>query len=311
MKGIKIVSTGRCLPSKYVSNDDFSKQLDTSDEWIRSRTGIKGRYKCQEETCLSMATMAAKKAIDKAKVDKEEIGVLIVATQTPDYIFPSTASLVQKNLGMGEEVMAFDIAAACTGFLMALGTARGLLEASPKRYALIIGSEELSRILDYEDRSTCVLFGDGAGAVLIENGSTEFLQRAWSRGNVSALNCPGPGYDNIKLSMKGNEVFKFAVTALEQGIEEILSQKKITMDDLDYCICHQANERIIRHVMKKYPGHEEKFYMNIDKYGNTSAASIPIVLDELNDMGKLKEGTKILCVAFGAGLIWTGVYLEL
>ena len=311
MKGIKIVSTGRCLPERYISNDDFSKVLDTNDEWIRSRTGIKGRYKCQDETCLSMATTAAKKAIDKAGIDKNEIGVLLVATQTPDYIFPSTASLIQKNLGMDEEVMAFDISAACTGFLMALGTARGLLETSAKKYALVIGSEELSRILDYEDRSTCVLFGDGAGAVLIENSNKEFYQKAWSRGNVSALNCLGPGYDNIKLSMKGNEVFKFAVTALEQGIQEIMTQKKITMEDLDYCICHKANERIIRHVMKKYPGHEDKFYMNIEKYGNTSAASIPIVLDELNEMGKLREGMKILCVAFGAGLIWTGVYLEL
>lgn len=311
MKGIRIVSTGRALPKKHVTNDDLSKIMDTSDEWITTRTGIKARYKCEDESCVSNAVEAAKKAIDKAGIDKNQIGAIIVATQTPDYIFPSAACLVQKELGLDEEVTAFDLSAACTGFLLSLGVAKGLLPGLKKKYALVIGSEQLSKILDYEDRSTCILFGDGAGAAIIEAADKAFSQKSWARGDSSALSCFGPGNNDAKLQMKGNDVFKFAVTALHQGIEEILQEENLTMDDIDYCICHQANARIIGHVQKKYPGHEDKFYMNIQNYGNTSAASIPIVLDELVEAGKLKEGMKIVCVAFGAGLTWSSVFMEI
>lgn len=310
MKGIRIVSTGRALPKTQVTNDDLSKIVDTNDEWITTRTGIKSRYKCEEESCVSLATDAAKAAIQNAGIDANDIGVIIVATQTPDYIFPSVACMVQRNLNMDETVCSFDISAACAGFLVSVGTARGLLEASPKRYALVIGSEELSRILDYDDRGTCILFGDGAGAVIIENADKPFLQKTWTRGTLEVLNCLGPGNNDAKLSMKGNEVFKFAVNALSQGIDEVLQEQKLTMDDIDYCICHQANARIISHVQKKYPGFEDKFYMNIQNYGNTSAASIPIVLDEMNHAGMLKEDMKLICVAFGAGLLWSSLYIE-
>ncbi len=309
MKGIHIVSTGLGLPKKVVTNDDLSKIVDTNDEWIVTRTGIKSRYKCEEETCVSLATAAAKEAIESAKVAREEIGVLIVATQTSDYSFPSAACLVAKNLGLSEEITAFDVAAACSGFLMGLGAARGLLEASAKRYALVIGSEQLSKVLDYGDRSSCILFGDGAGAVLIESADNPFRQKSWARGDIEVLNCFGTGCNDAKLRMNGKEVFRFAVNALEQAVVEILEEEKMTMKDMDYCICHQANARIIAHVQKKYPGFEDKFYMNIERFGNTSAASIPIVLDELNKAGKLKAGMKIVCAAFGAGLTWSGLYL--
>lgn len=312
MKGIRIVSTGRALPRKRVTNDDLSRMVDTNDEWIVERTGIKSRFWCEggEESCLSLAVSAAREAIADSNIDINEIGVVLAATSTPDYIFPSVACMVQQELGLPESIAAYDLSAACTGFLLALGSARGLLEASGKRYGLVIGCEQLSRIVDMTDRSTCILFGDGAGAVLFELADHAFVQKSWARGNLEALNCLGPGNQDAKLSMKGNEVFRFAVTALQQGITEVLKQEQLTMEDLSYCICHQANARIIGHVQKKYPGYEDKFYINIENYGNTSAASIPIVLDELRRAGKLSEGMKILCVAFGAGLTWSSLYLE-
>ncbi len=311
MKGIRIVSTGSAVPEKQVTNDDLSLIVETSDEWISSRTGIKSRYKCENESCVSLATEAARVAIERAGIDKNEIGLVIVATQTGDYAFPSVACMVQKNLGLSEELTAFDVGAACSGFLMGLGAARGLLEASNKRYGLVIGSEQLSKILDYTDRGSCILFGDGAGAVLIESADKPFYQKAWSRGNEEVLYCLGAGNNDVKLTMKGNEVFKFAVTVMASAIEEVLSAVGLGMADLDYCICHQANARIIGHVQKKYPGFEDKFYMNIENYGNTSAASIPIVIDEVTRAGKLKPGSKIVCVAFGAGLTWSGLYIEI
>lgn len=310
MKGIRIVGTGSALPEKVITNDDLSRLVDTNDEWITTRTGIKQRYQCEQETCVSLAVQAAEEAVSRAGIDRAEIGVVLVATQTPDYIFPSAACLVQKELGLSEEVMAFDIGAACTGFLMGLGTARALLEASPKPYALVIGSEQLSKIIDYTDRSTCILFGDGAAAVVIESADKSFRQKSWARGNREVLSCLGPGNANAKLQMLGSEVFRFAVTALAQAIEEVLGEEGITMAEVDYCICHQANARIISHVMKKYPGFEDKFYMNIEKYGNTSAASIPLVLDELFREGKLRSGSRVICVGFGAGLTWSGLYME-
>lgn len=313
MKGIRIVSTGRALPEKQVSNDDLSQIMDTSDEWIYTRTGIRYRHKCEKEneSCVSLAVQAADCAIQKADINRDEIGIVIVATQTPDYIFPSAACLVKQELGLGEEVTAFDLSAACTGFLLSLGSARGLLSGMNKKYALVIGSEELSRIMDYTDRTTCILFGDGAGAAVVELADNEFSQKSWSRGNIGALSCPGPGAGEAKLSMNGGEVFKFAVTAMEQGIVEVLEEQNKTLDDIDMVICHQANARIIGHVQKKHPGHEDKFYINVDRYGNTSAASIPIALDELFESGRLQRGMKVVCVAFGAGLTWSSIYMEI
>lgn len=309
MQGIKIVATGRALPQKVVTNDDLSRLVDTSDEWISTRTGIEQRYFCEEETCQSLAILAAKRAVEKAEIDKKQIGLVIVATATGDHVFPSVACMVQNTLGLETEVMAFDLSAACSGFLYGLGVCRSVLSGQDKKYALLIGSEQMSRILDMEDRSTCVLFGDGAAAAVLTLEENEFYQKAWSDGNDEALSCKGVGYKNQHLLMEGSKVFKFAVKAIAQGIDEILEKAGKNMEDIDYVVCHQANERIIDHVSRKYEGVE--FYKNMDRYANTSAASIPIALDEMYEKGMLKEGMQIICVGFGAGFTWSSALLTI
>lgn len=347
VNGIRIVGTGRAVPNRRLTNDDLSRMVETNDEWIRTRTGIRERRICEEETSVSLAVEAAKCAMESAAETlqterntvagraaeqaldwsngdvepdaqpedvsgyiKSEIAVILVATTTPDYAFPSTACLVQKALELPDEVMSFDISAACSGFLYGLDICRGLLANAKKRFALVIGSEQLSRITDYTDRGSCILFGDGAGAALVELRDNLYVQRQWSRGDCEALRCPGVGNDGAKLFMQGNKVFKFAVTALQQGVEQVLSDARMTMEDIDRVICHQANLRIIEHVQKKYPEHAEKFYVNIDRYGNTSAASIPIAIDEMRRSGILPEGSRIICIGFGAGFTWSAVLLE-
>ncbi len=357
MRGIHIVGTGRALPEKILTNEDMSRLVDTSDEWIVTRTGIRQRHICGQETCASLASEAAKKALqeaaEKEQVRPEEIGAVVVATATSDYDFPSTACLVQKELGLSSETMAFDLAAACSGFLYGLEVCRGLLTDSRKKYVLLIGSEQLSKITDYTDRQTCILFGDGAGAAVLRlddslyvhrawsRGSSEslycegvgtdgaklkmdgsevfrfaaavlrlddslYVHRAWSRGSSESLYCEGVGTDGAKLKMDGSEVFRFAVRAFTQGMEAVLMEAGVRLEEVDHVICHQANRRIIEHVMKKYPGQERKFYINIEHYGNTSAASIPIALDEMREKGMLKEGMRVLAVGFGAGFTWSG-----
>ena len=309
MQVIKIVATVRALPQKIVTNDDLSQLVDTNDEWIRTRTGICQRHFCEEETCQSLAIAAAKKAVEKAQIEKEEIGTVIVATATADHAFPSVACMVQNALGLEKEVMAFDLSAACSGFLYGLGVCHGLLLNSRKKYALLIGSEQMSRILDMEDRSTCVLFGDGAAAAVLTLDENEFYKKAWSDGNAEALSCQGVGNENQHLLMEGSKVFKFAVKVIAQGINEILEQSGKKIEDIDYIVCHQANERIIDHVSRKYQG--VKFYKNMDRYANTSAASIPIALDEMYEKGMLKEGMQIICVGFGAGFTWSSALLTI
>ena len=306
MQGISIVGTGSYIPENIVTNEDISKKVDTSDEWIQSRTGIEMRHFCTDEGCTDLAVNAAKRAIENAKIEKEDIGIVIVATSTSDYVFPACACLVQKELELTEEVIAFDIQAACTGFLYGLEVCRGLLNNSKKPYALLIGSEQMSRILDFTDRSTCVLFGDGAGAVVLKASENPFFHRAWASGKREVLYMRGAGNDNSHLIMKGNDVFRFAVGAIRQAINQIMTDAQITMDEIDYVICHQANERIIENVSRKYPGMQNKFYKNIAYYANTSAASIPIVIDEMHRKELLKKNMKILCVGFGAGLTWSG-----
>ena len=310
MRGIHIVGTGRALPEKILTNEDMSRLVDTSDEWIVTRTGIRQRHICGQETCASLASEAAKKALqeaaEKEQVRPEEIGAVVVATATSDYDFPSTACLVQKELGLSSETMAFDLAAACSGFLYGLEVCRGLLTDSRKKYVLLIGSEQLSKITDYTDRQTCILFGDGAGAAVLRLDDSLYVHRAWSRGSSESLYCEGVGTDGAKLKMDGSEVFRFAVRAFTQGMEDVLMEAGVRLEEVDHVICHQANRRIIEHVMKKYPGQEDKFYINIERYGNTSAASIPIALDEMREKGMLKEGMRVLAVGFGAGFTWSG-----
>ncbi len=316
MNGIRIVGTGHAVPDRIVTNDDLSRMVETNDEWIRTRTGIRERRICEDETTISLAVQAAENAIRMAAETmpeeeiKNEIAVILVATTTPEYAFPSVACMVQKALRLSDTVMSFDVSAACSGFLYGLDIARGLLNNSRKRFALVIGSEQLSRIADYTDRGSCILFGDGAGAVLVEQSNGLYVQRNWSRGDDEALRCKGVGNDNAKLFMQGNKVFKFAVTALQQGVEQVLEDAGLTMEEVDYVICHQANLRIIEHVQKKYPLHAGKFFVNIEKYGNTSAASIPIAIDEMRRSGILPSGSRVISIGFGAGFTWSAVLFE-
>ncbi len=310
MQGLKIVAMGSALPRRVITNEEMSQMVETDDEWIRSRTGIGQRHRCEEETCRSLAIEAAKRAFDEAGVAPEDIGFVIVATTTSDTIFPSTACMVQQALGLSTEVMSFDLSAACSGFLYGMTLCHRLLLGSKKPYALLIGSEQLSRIVDYTDRSTCVLFGDGAAAAVLGLQEGDFYARAWSDGNGDVLRCNGIGIEGQYLTMAGKDVFRFAVRVIPEGIEAVLGDAGLTMDDVDLVVCHQANARIIDHVRRKYPGHEDKFFINIERYANTSAASIPLALDELRKTEKWKPGARVLCVGFGAGFTWSSVLFE-
>lgn len=314
MKAIKVLGTGSYVPPKVLSNFDLEKMVETNDQWITTRTGIKERRISDGETTLDLAYKASKKAVDNSGVDPEEIGLIIVATISADNFTPSTACLLQERLGLNDtQVMSFDISAACSGFVYALDIARGLLHSLKKPYCLIVGSEVLSKMVDFTDRGTCILFGDGAGAAVITLSDGLYVSYQDAKGDWEALNCPalqGEEQVPMHLAMAGTEVFKFAVETVPKAIEAVLKEAKITLEQVDHVICHQANERIIRNVMKRLKSNEETFFMNIDKYGNTSAGSIPLALDEMNQKGQLKKGEKIILVGFGGGLTWGAVLLE-
>ena len=305
MNGLKLLATGRCLPAAAVTNEDMRRYVDTSDEWITTRTGIRQRYFCAEgENALTLACGAARQALADSGIPKEELGCVVCATVSADYATPSLSCLVQAKLGLPEEIPVLDLNAACSGFLYAVAVARGLLAQNGKKYALIIGCEVLSRLMNMSDRSTCVLFGDGAGAAVFEAGADfPFYALQGARGDKAIL-ANGPGPLAPELSMDGRAVFRFAVEALPHCIQGIQDQSGLSLAEIDWVVCHQANERIIDHCVKKLKAPAEKFYKNMARYGNTSAASIPIALDEMNRDGKLKPGQKILCVGFGGGLTW-------
>lgn len=314
MNGLHLLSTGRCLPRKAVSNEEMSRFVETSDEWIASRTGIRQRYFCGEgEGNISLATAAAQKALDRAGIRPDQIGLCIVATLTPEYATPSVSCMVQRNLGLPGDIPAFDVNAACSGFLYSLSIASAMLPTLHRPYALLIGCEVLSRMLDMTDRSTCVLFGDGAGAAIVEcSDAHPFTGILGARGDADALGCPGFGMDAPhKIYMDGQAVFRFATQTIPQCIHDVLDKAGMTLADIDHVVCHQANARIIRHAERKLHAHEGQFYVNVDRYANTSAASIPLALDEMNDLGLLTPGKRILCVGFGAGFTWGGALLTL
>ena len=313
MKGLHIISTGRCLPHRAVTNDDMTKLVETSDEWITTRTGIKQRYLCEGENQLDLAIGAARQALERSGIDKKDLGACVTATFTGEYATPSTACLIQKALELPSDMPSLDINAACSGFLYALQVARGLLLQSDRRYALILGVEQLSKITDYTDRGTCVLFGDGGAAAVVELSERHrYFSVLGARGDTESLCCPGINQEEKSyVRMRGNEVFRFAVDCIPRCINEVLDKAGLPLDEIDHVICHQANERIIRHVVKKLGAREGQFYLNLARYGNTSAASIPIALDEMITDGLLRPGMKIILVGFGAGFTWGGVYLEL
>lgn len=323
MQGINVLGFGYYLPKKKVINDDFIDHVDTSDEWIKTRTGINSRYLSEDENTSKLAYEASIKAIKNAKIDKEKIDLIIVATMTPDNFTPSTACILQGLLGLNDtKVMAFDINAACSGYVYSLNVANAMLNSGLYKCALVVGCETLSKIIDFTDRSTCILFGDGAGALVIEGSDTKksyFYARSKydedrfliAEGIQLSSNMNNSIVADHYLKMNGQEVFKFAINALEDGINEILKMSNKTIDDIDIIVPHQANFRIINNVSRKLKLSANKMYVNLDKYGNTSAASIAIALSEGFESGVIKRGMKVILVGFGAGLTWGAVYLEL
>lgn len=308
MNGMHIKATGRYVPEKVVTNDDLSRMVDTSDEWIRTRTGICERHFLAEgETHFEMLTAAARDAITRAGISKEDIGAVVVATLTAEYKTPSTACRIQAELGLPDGIPCFDINAACSGFLYGLQMGKSMLDFVKAPYVLLVSGEALTRITDMTDRSTCVLFGDGAGAMILERSDAHRFEAVLgARGNTELLSCPDGG----TLSMAGQDVFRFAVETIPKCIDEVLQKASLTLEDIDYVVCHQANARIIQYVIRKLKAPEEKFYMNVANYGNTSAGSIPIALDEMAKAGMLSAGKRVICVGFGSGLTWGGALLE-
>ena len=305
MNGIKILGMGRSVPAQVVTNDDMARIVDTSDEWITSRTGIRSRHHCRGETHTQLCREAAQRALERAGVRPEEIGACIVAT--------STACLLQRDLGLPQDIPCFDLSAACTGFLFALHTMECLLNASSRPYGLVIGAEVLSRFSDFTDRSTCVLFGDGAGAAVVEcrAGWPSISAQLGCTGNDQILRIPGARLEEPPLiAMDGRGVFRFAVETVPRCVKQVLQQRGYTVDEIDCFVFHQANARITDLAAHKLGIPPEKYYKNIDHYGNTSAASIPLVLSELQDLGRIGPGSRVLAVGFGGGLTWGGALLE-
>jgi 3-oxoacyl-[acyl-carrier-protein] synthase-3 len=309
----KISGVGSCVPSRTVTNDNLAKIVETSDEWIKSRTGISERRVSDEGTSTSdLALIAAQRALASAKISIEKIDLIIVGTTSPDYLFPSVACILQNKLG-AKNAAAFDVSAACSGFNYALTVACNFISNNNYKNILVVGADTLTKYLDWTDRGTCVLFGDGAGAVVLtpsKNNNAGILSN-WlkAEGHLGdKLVMPGGGSRDPQqnngrfIKMDGKEVFKFAVRVLEESILASLKMANLTVEDIDLLIPHQANDRIIAHVVKKMKLPKEKVYVNLHKYGNTSAASIPLALDEALAEGKIKKGDIIVLSGFGAGL---------
>lgn len=324
MRHVNIIGTGSYAPENTMSNDDIAKLVDTSDEWITSRTGIRERRISTKETTAEMAYEAAKRAIDNAGITADDIDLIICATITPDYFMPSVACMVQGML-MAKKAAAFDLNAACTGFVYAMTTATQFIQSGMYQKVLVIGVDTISKILDWTDRSTCVLFGDGAGAAVISASDKKrgiISSTLSSDGSKqSILYCEAMPLLNpyIKqegervipsIKMQGQEVFKFAVRSVTETIETVLSEGNLTPEDVKFVISHQANRRIIEVVAKNCNIPIEKFFMNLERYGNTSSASVGIALDELVQTGDLKSGDIIILVGFGGGMTSGAILME-
>lgn len=321
----RICGTGSCVPSFAMDNNDIAKLVDTSDEWIRERTGVARRHIIREETTVSMAGEAGKRALDNAGIAAKDVDLIIVSTISSNVILPCTACEVQKELG-ADHATCFDLSAACTGFVVAYNTAVAYLNAGVYQTALIIGSESLSNLTNWKDRGTCILFGDGAGAAVLKKDDTRYyLPVTHSNGSMGgALTCksrydrselslpdqPKPDEKEYLMQMDGREVFMFAVKSVPQVIREVLEKNDVAQEEISYYILHQANKRIVEAIAKRLDEPMEKFPVNLEEYGNTSSASIPILMDELNREGKLEKGQKIVLAGFGAGLTWGASIVE-
>lgn len=314
-----ITGYGSFAPSKVLTNNDLAKMVDTSDDWIMTRTGIKQRHISNDsETTAYLATEAAKVALDEAKIEASELDLIIVATITPEMVFPSTASFVQRSL-KAKNAFAFDLAAACSGFVYGLSVVQQFMENGQLEKALVIGAETLSKITNWTDRKSCILFGDGAGAIVLErknNGKGIIYSTMSSDGDSwKALSCEAYGSvhpankkledsDKIFMQIQGREVYQQAVRRIVETVNKCLDECGLTMDDISIVLSHQMNARIIESAAKRLKLPSEKVFINIAEYGNTSAASVPIAFNECIRSGRIKDGDKVIFVAFGAGLTW-------
>ena len=322
-----VTGLGITVPEKVLTNADFEKFLDTSDEWITQRTGVKQRHIISDgQSTATMATQAAKNALADAGIKPKQLDLIICATITPDMICPATACFVQKGLGV-RDIPAFDIGAACSGFLYGMAVASKFIETGMYKCILLIGADALSRFADYTDRASCVIFGDGAGAVIME--PTQDLNKGVL---YSVMAADGAGWDFIHvpaggsltpashktvdehghfIKMRGRDVYKFAVEKMQWLLSDCMDKCNLTVDDIDLVVPHQVNIRIIRSATEKFNFPMEMVYVNIDRYGNTSAASIPLALGDASREGRIGPGSTLLLVAFGAGLTWAGTVLRL
>lgn len=318
MKYAKITGTGSAVPDAVLSNSDLEKMVETSDEWITTRTGIRERRIADDGTASSdIAHEAAQKALEAADVGPGELDAVVVGTVTPDFLFPSTACVVQSLLG-AKNACAFDLMAGCAGFLYTLHIAQGMIKSGGAQKILVIGAETLSKIVDFKDRSTCILFGDGAGAVVLEGSDEPGILSSlvssdgdcWDLLYVPAGGSRRPVDRDVLetgdqyIKMKGNDVFRVAVKSMESATVDAVEKAGLRPDDIDLFVPHQANHRIVEAVRKRLDFPEEKVFLNLDRYGNTSAASVPLALDEAVRSGRVSRGDTVLFAAFGAGFAW-------
>ena len=317
----KILGTGSYVPDKVLKNDDLKAFVDTSDAWIYPRTGIKERHISTGESTLDLAYQASLKSIETSGIDQNDIDLIIVATVTSDYAFPGVANLLQSRLGI-ENITAFDINAACSGFIYGIQIADKMIKSGAFHCALVVGAEVLTRLTDWRDRNTCVLFGDGAGSMLIGESERPGIKDVitGSQGDEDMLlYCKNPALKDPMVNavskqdhihMKGKEVFKFATRVMPKTMTSLLERNGLDLSDIQHVVAHQANSRIIDKAARDLKIDKEKIYMNIHKYGNTSAASVPIALDEAIRSGTIKRGDQFITVAFGGGLTWAGALIE-
>lgn len=310
--GIKILGTGYSLPERVVTNADMEKIVETNDEWIRTRTGVVTRHHSDDDTVTSLGVKAGRQAIDEAGLKPEDIECIIVGTFTGETLVPNAACLIQAELGIEQLTFAFDLNAACTGFIYNLAVVEGLFASGQIKNALVIGAEILTNVTNWQDRTTCVLWGDGCGAAVVQSDDskqTVFFTAANgdNTGIIESRNFP----KQTPLSMEGNPTFRFATKAMGTAIEKVLEKADLTIDEVDYIIPHQANIRIIEYVQKKFKLDPEKTCITIDKYGNTSSSCIPIGLAEMMKKGRLKTGMKVILVGFGGGFTWGAALLEI
>lgn len=320
----RVIGTGSYAPDKVVSNHDLKAVVETSDEWISTRTGIRQRRVCTNDTSATMAVKASLKAIKAAGIAPEDIDLIVVGTVTPPLVFPSIACLIQAELGIKGGVPAFDVSAACSGFLYALDIADKYIKSGPLKTALVVGVDQFSRLLDWSDRNTCVLFGDGAGAVVVRAEDTEkgilschihsdgrYWELLYVPGSIRPCRFENPADAPAPyLKMNGNETFRLAVRTMGDAITEVMERNNLKKDDIGLLIPHQANIRIINAAKERLKLPDEKVYTNLDKYGNTSAGSIPLALDEALRSGRIKDNDIVLFVAFGGGLTWASAAMR-